>query len=77
MRNLSRFFITNPKLTMVFVLFLLLWGVMGINKMNAESWPAVDFAVAIVETEYFGATPEDIEVKSLSLSRTKSAPSQD
>lgn len=63
MRNLSRFFITNPKLTMVFVLFLLLWGVMGISKMNAESWPAVDFAVAIVETEYFGATPEDIEVK--------------
>lgn len=63
MRNLSKFFIENPKLTFVFIMFLLLYGLMGLKKMNAESWPAVDFATAIVETEYFGATPEDIEVK--------------
>lgn len=63
MRNLAHFFITNPKLTLVVSLFLLLFGLLGIKKMNAESYPSVDFATAIIETEYFGATPEDIEVK--------------
>lgn len=63
MKKLSTFFIENPKLTIVVTFFLILYGVMGMRKMNAESYPSVDFAVAIIETEYFGATPEDIEVK--------------
>lgn len=63
MKNLAKFFIENPKLTIVFSLFLILFGVQGLKTMNAESYPSVDFAVALVETEYFGATPEDIEVK--------------
>lgn len=63
MSKLARFFIENPKLTIVFSLFLVLLGIQGLKTMNAESYPSVDFATAIIETEYFGATPEDIEVK--------------
>jgi multidrug efflux pump subunit AcrB len=63
MRNLAKFFIENPKLTMVVSVFLILFGWMGLTTMNAESYPSVDFATAVIETEYFGATPEDIEVK--------------
>lgn len=63
MKNLSYFFIANPKLTFVVTIFLIFFGLVGIRKMNAESYPAVDFATAIIETEYFGATPEDIEIK--------------
>lgn len=63
MRKLATFFIANPKLTIVLTVFLFIFGLMGIKKMNAESYPSVDFATAIIETEYFGATPEDIEVK--------------
>lgn len=63
MKNLSHFFIVNPKLTLVLTLFLFIFGFVGIRKMNAESYPSVDFATAIIETDYFGATPEDIEVK--------------
>jgi multidrug efflux pump subunit AcrB len=63
MRKLAHFFIVNPKLTFVFTLFLFIFGLVGLRKMNAESYPAVDFATAIIETEYFGATPQDIEVK--------------
>lgn len=63
MRNLAKYFIANAKLTIVFSLFLVLFGVMGLKKMNAESYPSVDFATAIIETDYFGATPEDIEIK--------------
>lgn len=63
MRNLAKFFITNPKLTFVLTLFMFIFGLLGIKRMNAESYPSVDFATAIIETEYFGATPEDIEIK--------------
>lgn len=63
MRNLAHFFIANPKLTFVITIFFLIFGFVGIKSMNAESYPSVDFATAIIETEYFGATPEDIEVK--------------
>lgn len=63
MRKLATFFIANPKLTIVVTVFLFIFGLMGIKKMNAESYPSVDFATAIIETEYFGATPEDIEIK--------------
>jgi multidrug efflux pump subunit AcrB len=63
MRKMAHFFITNPKLTFVLTMFLIIFGFVGIKKMNAESFPSVDFATAIIETEYFGATPEDIEVK--------------
>jgi multidrug efflux pump subunit AcrB len=63
MRNLAHFFITNPKLTFVITLFMLIFGIVGIKKMNAESYPSVDFATAIIETNYAGAAPEDIEVK--------------
>lgn len=63
MTNLSKFFIENPKLTIVLSFFIVIFGLTGIKTMNAESYPSVDFATAIIETEYFGATPEDIEVK--------------
>lgn len=63
MRKLAHFCITNPKLTFVVTMFLIIFGLLGIKKMNAESYPSVDFATAIIETEYYGATPEDIEVK--------------
>ena len=35
MKNLSSFFIVNPKLTAVLTMFLILFGFMGIKKMNA------------------------------------------
>jgi multidrug efflux pump subunit AcrB len=63
MKKLTEFFITNSKLTFVLTLFLVIFGLIGLRKMNAESYPSVDFATAIIETDYFGATPEDIEVK--------------
>lgn len=63
MKKLVTFFIENYKLTIVLSLFLGIYGLMGFKNMNAESWPAVNFAQAIIETRYPGATPEDIETK--------------
>ena len=56
------FFIRNYKLTIVMTCFLLIFGVQGLKRMNAEAWPQVDFATAIITTQYKGASPGDIEV---------------
>lgn len=61
MRNIADFFIKNYKLTLVLMGFMIIIGLQGLSKMNAESWPAVDFATATITTNYPGASPEDIE----------------
>lgn len=61
MKNIADFFIRNYKLTLVLMGFMFVIGLQGIMKMNAESWPAVDFAIATITTNYKGASPEDIE----------------
>jgi multidrug efflux pump subunit AcrB len=61
MKNIADFFIRNYKLTLVLMSFMVVIGLQGISRMNAESWPAVDFAIATITTQYKGASPEDIE----------------
>lgn len=63
MKTLAKFFINNSKLTMVLTMALIIFGVMGLKKMNSESYPNVSFAMAIVTTPYDGASAEDIETK--------------
>ncbi len=63
MNQLTEFFIRNGKFTLICTLFLLIGGYLGMTKLNNESFPAVDFAAATIETRYEGATPEDIETK--------------
>ncbi len=55
------FFIRNYKLTIVLTLFFVIFGIQGLRRMNAEAWPQVDFATAIITTAYKGASPEDME----------------
>lgn len=61
MNFLVDFFIKNFKLTIVASIFFVIFGYIGIRKMNAEAWPQVDFAMAFITTNYKGASPEDIE----------------
>lgn len=61
MKYIADFFIRNYKLTLVLMSFMIVIGLQGISRMNAESWPAVDFAIATITTQYKGASPEDIE----------------
>jgi multidrug efflux pump subunit AcrB len=63
MENISSFFIKNYKLTIVLTIGMVIHGVMGLMRMTAESYPNVDFAMAIVTTDYDGASAEDIETK--------------
>ncbi|WP_372655855.1 efflux RND transporter permease subunit [Halobacteriovorax sp.] len=63
MKTISKFFIENSKLSIVLMLGMVIYGIMGLVKMNAESYPTVSFATAIVSTRYDGATAQDIETK--------------
>jgi|GEM_PF-435295 len=61
MEYVSAFFVKNYKLSIVLLVFIITIGLQGLNKMNAESWPQVNFAIATITTRYKGASPEDIE----------------
>lgn len=63
MNRLIKFFLENHKLTIILSFMMLIFGVMGFFKLNAESYPTVNFAMAQIETRYDGATAEDVEIK--------------
>jgi multidrug efflux pump subunit AcrB len=63
MKKIANFFIDNYKLSIILMIGLVIYGAMGLGKMNAESYPNVSFATALVTTRYDGATAEDIETK--------------
>lgn len=63
MNKLTEFFIKNSKFTLVLTFGLIVYGIQGLQKMNSESFPSVNFAQSTVITQYDGASAEDIETK--------------
>lgn len=63
MEKITAFFLRNHKLTIMLTFFVVIGGIMGMSSLNSESFPAVNMATAIVETDYPGAAPNDIETK--------------
>ena len=63
MDKIVRFFIENHKLTIILSVIIVAFGLLGFGKLNSESYPAVNFATAVIETRYDGATAEDVETK--------------
>ncbi len=63
MNRLIRFFLENHKLTIILSMMFIIFGIMGLFTLNAESYPTVNFATATIETRYTGATAEDIRTK--------------
>ena len=61
MKTLVRFFLENHKLTLILSVMMVVFGLMGLVKLNAESYPSVNFAMATIETRYEGATAKDVE----------------
>lgn len=63
MVTLVKFFIENYKLTIILSIMLIAFGLIGMFKLNAESYPTVNFAMAQIQTRYDGATAKDVETK--------------
>jgi multidrug efflux pump subunit AcrB len=63
MNALIKFFLENHKLTIILSLMMVVFGLMGLGQINAESYPSVNFAMVQIETRYDGATAKDVETK--------------
>jgi len=63
MNALAQFFLRNSKFTAILSFGVIIFGAMGLMRMNAESYPAVSLATATIITSYDGASAEDIEIK--------------
>ena len=61
MKQIFAYFVGNPKLTITLSLIAILGGVMGLQNLNRESRPPVDFASVTISTFYPGASPEEVE----------------
>lgn len=58
-------FIRRPAMTIIFIAFFMVLGVVSINKMIIEPTPKVEFPLVTVETIYPGASPDEIETQIL------------
>ena len=63
MKRIAEFFIENSKFTVILSFAFVVYGIIGVLKMSAESFPNVSLASATVITSYEGASAEDIETK--------------
>lgn len=63
MKPFVKFFLDNHKLTIILSITLVVFGLMGLANLNAESYPSVNFAMATIETRYDGATAKDVETQ--------------
>lgn len=63
MTKISEFFLNNKRFTFVLMIFVMLFGLGGLLRINSESFPAVDFAMAQVTTIYDGASAHVVETK--------------
>lgn len=63
MQKLIQFFVHNNRFTYVVTILFIVAGFMGMTSIRRESYPAVDFAQAVITTNYPGASPEEVESK--------------
>ncbi|MAE93270.1 MAG: acriflavine resistance protein B [Deltaproteobacteria bacterium] len=54
-------FIQRPVLTWMLTLSLVVFGVLGLNRLGVDQYPDMDFPMVQVSSSYTGATPEVME----------------
>jgi multidrug efflux pump subunit AcrB len=63
MYKITEFFIKNSKFTAVITATIIFVGLYSVKYIKSESRPSVDFATAVILTNYDGASAADIETK--------------
>ncbi len=61
MDSILNFFVKQKKLALVFTISVIALGLLSLNSIQRDQFPAVDFEVMSVSTSYPGASPEDVE----------------
>jgi len=57
----AKFFLENYKFTVILTILVIVFGISGMRNLNSESYPTVDFAMAMITTNYDGASADEIE----------------
>jgi multidrug efflux pump subunit AcrB len=63
MKNLIHYFVYNPLVAQLILIFLFLAGFISIASMKREAFPRVNFRTVKVLTIFPGASPVDVEKK--------------
>jgi multidrug efflux pump subunit AcrB len=63
MVNITRFFLTNFKFSIVLTIFALIFGMTGFFSINSETFPTVNIGSVVITTRYDGATAEESEIR--------------
>ena len=58
---MSRFAILNPYIIIVVCLVLAIVGIVSVNRMPVDLFPAINIPVVVVATFFSGMPPEQIE----------------
>jgi len=61
MDSILNFFVRQKKLALVFTVSVIAVGLLALNNIQRDQFPAVDFEVMSISTAYPGASPEDVE----------------
>jgi HAE1 family hydrophobic/amphiphilic exporter-1 len=61
--KITEFSVNRPVTTTMLFLGLIFFGLMAYNKLSVNLMPALNLPVLAISTEYFGATPEEIETE--------------
>ncbi|RAP32115.1 hypothetical protein DID76_01390 [Candidatus Marinamargulisbacteria bacterium SCGC AG-414-C22] len=62
MKNLIAFFIRRSKIVNFLMLLILVAGFNSLMSTNKQTFPSVDFGIALIQTFQQGATPKEIEI---------------
>ncbi len=62
MNKLIKYFIDKPLFVNLLTFFVLITGLISLNQIKKEGYPAVDRKMLSVTTTYPGASPEDVEL---------------
>jgi multidrug efflux pump subunit AcrB len=61
MSSILEFLVRQKKLALVFTISVIALGLLSLNHIQRDQFPAVDFEVVSIVTAYPGASPEDVE----------------
>jgi multidrug efflux pump subunit AcrB len=61
MNSILDFLVRQKKLALVFTISIIALGLLSLNNIQRDQFPAVDFEIMSIVTSYPGASPEDVE----------------
>ncbi|MCH9646249.1 MAG: efflux RND transporter permease subunit [Proteobacteria bacterium] len=61
MNGFLEFLVKQKKLALVFTISVIALGLLSLNNIQRDQFPAVDFEIMSIVTSYPGASPEDVE----------------